>query len=309
MLLFTVFTYALTLAMAKSDLKIVFPAVYLKNFEEACGSNRSLYVWPGMRMDTELSKRKLIYNHKLGNRLIRSFKEPISEAYIQRHIIRAIRRKKSEISLREDRNFQQLRRNYRQLRQGIGILEGILAASNVAGWMCYNDKYSPKIEATIMRADIPGLSPGNGMGISRNISEPVRMRLRRVAYAMFESGSTERPVSPSRSLDLDGIQSRGKNVPCFDRIFSNSKNQEPTTSDLPLSAYEDFLKTISFYFMMSFVVAVTEIFVKRHQVKKQRILQQRIECRRLSSATRKQVRKLQVPVRSGLQRRRKIHSD
>ena len=249
------------IASAKGDLTIVTPAVYLTSLAEIARSDRSVVVWPGLNLDTYFQRSEDPVNRKIRKQLVYSFEDPtILTAHMKlmmTGLSKAVQHGRRKPA--DTKSLQNMGKLYPSLRRNISIMESSAAAGNVAGWVCMLSGYDPRIDFKIIRLYAPGRNFGLLIGLSRNISRPVRARIYKIMPGLFESGISTLDIRATTVLDPQGFISRGQLIPCFDAAFSRKSESGGKTQDLPLSAYHLFFEIIFVCFACCTIIWACEI--------------------------------------------------
>lgn len=244
MLLLLLWTYQTMMSTAKGDLSIITPAKYLRTEQELAESDRPVYVWPGMIMDTYYRTSQDPMDRKISRRLVSSWDNPsMSSLLTKKDMARIATSNLTAEKVIEKMEY--LKKRYREKRRAIALLEDRRAAGNTAGWVCEMAAYNPNTTYRITQYPFRNRNLGKMIGLSRNISRILRKRLHDTLTSRFEQGFQQRPISASRVLDYKGKISVTKLIPCFDAVFDVKSNLESGSHDLPLSAYSHFFRVIS----------------------------------------------------------------
>lgn len=261
MLLLLVWSYQLMMASTKGDLTIATPASYFSTIEEIADSNRSVYVRPGMLLDSLFSKGQNAVDRKINRKIIRSFDDPCVLSMTISWELEKLQQIASNRKLtnREEERLNHLASMIPAIRRSIGFLESATSAGNVAAWVCYLSKYNEKTDCRVLKTQLYSQSAGRMIGFSKNISMTLKKRITVIVSRLFQSGISNPPISSTNVMDPQGMISKGKIIPCFDQIFSSTSDSGSQSHDLPLSAYSIFFKVIGICFACCFLAWVAEI--------------------------------------------------
>ena len=246
------------MASAKGDLTIITPAVYLTSLVEIARSNRSVVVWPGLILDTYFQRSEDPVDRKIREKMVHSFDDPT----IRTSSIKLMIKRLSKAGQRKPiyaQHLQKMRTLYPDVKRHIGLMESSTAAMNVAGWVCMISDYEPSIDFKLIRLYVPGRNFGQLIGLSRNISQPLRARIYKVVPGLFESGMSTLDIRATQVMDPRQMISTGKLIPCFDAAFSRKSESGGQTQDLPLSAYHLFFEIILVCFACCTITWACEI--------------------------------------------------